>query len=116
MLFAPSVSFVHATVRGTDPPGNTFLVEHYWPGVTSDEFSSAAERVRSSAEQLAAEGERIRYLHSTLVPEDEAGYCVLEADSRALVEKAYAQAGVHFERVVESIAVHAQTSEGGHHA
>lgn len=81
------------------------MVEHYWPGVTADEFGAAAERVRARVEQLAHAGKRVCYLHSTLVPEDEAGYCVLEADSRALVEEAYANAGVRFERIVESIAV-----------
>ena len=83
----------------------TFLVEHYWPGVTADAFGTASARVRTRVEELAREGRRVRYLHSTLVPEDEAGYCVLEAESSALVEEAYASAGVGYERVVESIAV-----------
>jgi hypothetical protein len=83
----------------------TFLVEHYWPGVTADEFGAAAERVQAQVEELAREGERMRYLHSTFVPGDEAGYCVLEAESQALVERAYTGAGVRFERVVESVSV-----------
>lgn len=92
------------------------MVEHYWPGVTAAEFAAAAEQVQARVEELARAGKRVRYLHSTLVPEDEAGYGVLESDSRALVEEAYARAGVPFERVVESIAVPAQATEGGHHA
>lgn len=82
---------------------NTFLVEHYWPGVTESEFGAAAERVRSSADELAGEGKPVRYLHSTLVPEDEAAFCVLAAESRALVEEAYARAGVTFERVLDAV-------------
>ena len=89
--------------RAIEPHWSTFLVEHYWPGVTSTEFSAAAERVRSSAAELARSGAAVRYLHSTLVPEDEAGFCVLAAESRALVEEAYARAGVKFERMVDAV-------------
>jgi Protein of unknown function (DUF4242) len=81
----------------------TFLVEHYWPGVTAEQFADAADRVRTSADQLAANSEPIRYLHSTLVPEDEAAFCVFEAASESLVEEAYRRAGVRFERVVAAV-------------
>lgn len=86
-----------------DESVSTLLVEHYWPGVTAQVFGDAAERVRTSAEQLAEQGERIRYLHSTLVPGDEAAYCVFEAASPALVEEAYRRAGVRFERMVAAV-------------
>ena len=89
---------------------STFLVEHYWPGVTAEEFGAAAERVRTCAELLAVEGESIRYLHSTLVPEDEAAFCVFEATNRSLVEEAYRRAGVRFERLVAAV----ETVTGSH--
>lgn len=89
--------------RGDDADGKTFLVEHYWPGVTTEQFGDAADRVRTSADRLAADGEPIRYLHSTLVPEDEAAFCVFEAASKSLVEEAYRRAGVHFERMVAAV-------------
>lgn len=81
----------------------TFLVEHYWPGVTADQFGDAADRVRTSADRLAADGAPIRYLHSTLVPEDEAAFCVFEAASEFLVREAYRRAGMRFERVVAAV-------------
>lgn len=81
----------------------TYLVEHYWPGVTEAAFRRSARRVAASADRLAAAGEPIRFLHSTLVPEDEAAYCVLTANSPDLVEHAYAAAGVAFERLVVAI-------------
>lgn len=81
----------------------TFLVEHYWPGVTEADFAAAADRVRASAAVLDAEGQSIRYLHSTLVPEDESAFCVLEAVDAALVEETYERAGVRFERLVEAV-------------
>jgi hypothetical protein len=81
----------------------TFLVEHYWPGVTEDGFASAAASLRVAADAIAADGGFLRYLHSTLVPEDEAAFCVFEAESRAVVEQAYARAGVVFERILDAV-------------
>jgi hypothetical protein len=89
--------------REAEDSSSTFLVEHYWPGVTETDFAAAAERVRRSAEALASDGQRIRYLHSTLVPEDEAAFCVLEAESRELVRAAYAEAGVRHERILDAV-------------
>jgi hypothetical protein len=59
--------------------------------------------VRASADELARRGLGVAFLHSTLVPQDETGFCVLAADSRELVEEAYARAGITFERIVESV-------------
>ena len=81
----------------------TFLVEHYWPGVTESGFSAAAESLRRASEAIAAAGGKVRYLHSTLVPEDEAAFCVFDASSRSLVEQAYARAGVRFERILDAV-------------
>jgi hypothetical protein len=87
------------------PAPTTFLVEHYWPGITPDGFEAAAERVRESAAALASTGRRIRFLHSTLVPGDDAGFCVFDAESPAVVEQAYARAGVPYERVLDALEV-----------
>lgn len=81
----------------------TFLVEHYWPGVTAHGFSAAAESLRRASEAIAAAGGALRYLHSTLVPEDESAFCVFDASSRLLVEEAYARAGVRFERILDAV-------------
>lgn len=81
----------------------TFLVEHYWPGVTESGFSAAAESLRRAADAIAAAGGGLRYLHSTLVLEDEAAFCVFNAASRSLVEEAYARAGVRFERILDAV-------------
>lgn len=87
----------------TRPGLATFLVEHYWPGVTGAEFEAAALRVRAAAEAMAHEGRRVRYLHSTFVPGDESAYCVFEAESGAEVDEAYARAGVEFERLLPAV-------------
>jgi len=82
--------------------GHSYLVEHYWPGVTADTFRTAADRVRACAAELTSEGAKIEFLHSTFVPEDEAAYCVFRATSPTLVEEAYRRAGVPFERMVDA--------------
>jgi hypothetical protein len=88
-----------------DPGLTTFLVEHYWPGITAETFLSAAERVRTTAEAMARSGTPIRCLHSTMVPADEAAFCVFDAASADLIEKLYARAGVRFERIVAALEV-----------
>lgn len=81
----------------------TYLAEHYWPGVTVDGFARAARSVARAAEEMAATGHPIRFLHSTLVPEDEAALCVFDAASAELVAEAYRVAGVRVERIVEAV-------------
>jgi hypothetical protein len=86
----------------------TFLVEHYWPGVTEKRFRATVERVRVAAEQLARDGVRIVFLHSTLVPEDEAAFCVFEASSADEVEQTYRRAEVTFERISAAVSPHVE--------
>ena len=91
--------------RSSPAPLSTFLVECYWPGVTVEAFTEAAQRIRASVEDLRAEGERIVEGVSTLVPEDEAAYWTLEAPSAAVVERVFTRAGVTFERILAAIEV-----------
>jgi hypothetical protein len=77
----------------------TYLVEHYEPGLTVDVFKQWAGRVRDAAVAMEREGKPLRYLRSTIVPTDESLLCVLEADTEELVRETYARAGLTFERV-----------------
>jgi hypothetical protein len=99
--------------EASEPSRRTFLVEHYWPGVTHAAFAAAAESVRASAEELGREGRSVRYLHSTLVPDDESAFCVFEAESEAAVEEAYARAGVSYERLRDALQIRRGLSEPG---
>ncbi len=92
---------------------HTFVVEHYWPGVAVEQFRAAADRVRASTEELGRAAARIRFLHSTLVPEDEAAFCVFAAASPALVEEAYRRAGVSFERIVDGVEIPGTAAKTG---
>jgi Nickel responsive protein SCO4226-like len=77
----------------------TYLVEHYRPGLTVDGLKQWAARVREATDELAREGKSVRYLRSTIVPADESLLCVLEAASEELVREVYARAGLPFERL-----------------
>lgn len=71
--------------------------------MTEAEFRDSARRVAASADRMARGGLPVRFLHSTLVPEDEAAFCVLTAASADAVEQVYAAAGVGYERLVGAI-------------
>ena len=81
----------------------TFLVEHYRPGLSVAEFREAARRMSQAADEITSSDSPIRFLHSTLVPQDETAFCVFGAASQMLVEDAYRRAGVPFERIVEAL-------------
>src|SRR5918996_3037198 len=83
----------------------TFLVEHYWPGLTPGLFKEACKRVRRSADEIARAGDPVRFLHSTLVAEEETAFCVFEAETASAVEEAYARAAVPFERIVDALEI-----------
>jgi hypothetical protein len=82
----------------------TYLVEHYRPGLTVDELRQWAELGRDSASRMQREGRPVRYLRSAIVPADESLLCLLEAASEELVRETYARAGIPFERVSSIIA------------
>jgi Protein of unknown function (DUF4242) len=84
--------------RGEEAP-QTYLVEHYRPGLTVEGLKCWAARVRSAVDELEREGKAIRYVRSTIVPADESLLCVVEAATEELVREMYARAGIPFERL-----------------
>jgi hypothetical protein len=82
----------------------TYLVEHYRPGVTIDGLKQWAAQVRDAAGEMEREGKPVRYRRSTIVPADESLLCVLEASCEELVRETLARAGVPFERLSTAIA------------
>jgi len=77
----------------------TYLVEHYRPGLGVDGFKQWAVRVREATVAMEREGNPVRYVRSTIVPADEALLCILEAATEELVREAYVRAGIPFERL-----------------
>jgi uncharacterized protein DUF4242 len=81
----------------------TYLVEHYRPGFEVDELERLAARVRETVDDLEREGRPIHFLHSTIVPKDEAVLYIVEALSEWLVREAYTSAGFPLERISTAI-------------
>lgn len=93
-------------MRPTRPrarPVGTFLLERYWPGVTLEAFTAAAQRLGDSVDRLLHEGADIRTVAATLVLSDEAAYWIVDATSIDLVEIACQRAGMGVERIVPAI-------------
>jgi Protein of unknown function (DUF4242) len=77
----------------------TYLVEHYRPGVSAEGLKRGAAQIRAAVEELEREGIAVRYLNATIVPADESFLCVLESASEELVREAYTRAQLAFERI-----------------
>jgi hypothetical protein len=90
-------------VQDEAQPPTTYLVEHYWPGLTADAFRSASERVRAAADAMARAGTPIRFVRSIMVPSDEAAFCLLDAASEDVIAQLYTRAGVRFDRIVAAL-------------
>jgi hypothetical protein len=86
-------------LRAAAEARQTFLVEHYRPGLNVEELRCWIGRVRDSVTELEREGKPMRFLRSTIVPRDESFLCVLEAASEELIREAYVRAGIPFERI-----------------
>ncbi len=81
----------------------TYLVEHYRPGLDAEELRRSAARIRDAAGEMEGEGKPLRHVRSTIVPDDESLFCVFEAASEELVREAYARTGIPFERISTAI-------------
>jgi hypothetical protein len=77
----------------------SYLVEHYRPGLSAAELERTARRVRNAIGELQREGEPVRFLHSTIVAADESILCVVEPASEQLVRAACRRADVPYERI-----------------
>lgn len=90
---------------GTADRWATYLVEGYRPGIPVEALAHAAQRLRAAVEGMGREGKPVRYLRSTIVPDDESCLFLLEATSEGVIREAYARAGVGFERISTAISV-----------
>ena len=87
------------------PVRRTYVIDHYRSGLDRDELRHLAERVRDAATVLAREGMAIRWMSSTVVPDDEYFQSVIQAASKRLVREAHVRAGVSFERISVAIPI-----------
>jgi hypothetical protein len=85
--------------RAATDPRQTYLVENYHPGLGADELRQIVSRVRDAVAEMNQDGKAIRYMRSTIVPDDESFLCVIEAASEELAREAYTRAAITFERI-----------------
>jgi Protein of unknown function (DUF4242) len=83
----------------------TYLVERYWPGVTTELLLEAVDRSRRVREQMSAEGTPIRDIISILVPDEEVVFSVYEGPSVASVRQLNQSARIPVSRIVEATAI-----------
>jgi Nickel responsive protein SCO4226-like len=82
-----------------------YIVERYIPGLNRTELLRALERLKTVSAELRREGTPVRYLGSTIVPQDEACFCHFEGPSEAAVAEANRRAGLSFDRIVAAVSV-----------
>ncbi len=88
-----------------------FLAEVYTPRLDGAALARLVAGLKAAAEAMSADGFRVRYLRSILVPEDETCFHLFEAESAEAIYEAGRHAGLTFDRV--AAAVEPVTSEGG---
>lgn len=81
----------------------SYLVETYVPRVRVGELDGLTSRAREAAEGLAREGNDVRYLRSSFLPEDEMWLLWFDAPTRDLVGEAGRRAELDFARIVETV-------------
>ena len=82
-----------------------YVVERYLPGLDQRQLLQMLEKLGQATRELRIEGTHVRYLGSTIVPDDEACFCQFEGVSGAAVAEANERAGVPFARIVAAITV-----------
>jgi hypothetical protein len=89
----------------------TYLVERYWPGVTSELLLEALNRGRQVMEQMRAEGTSVGDVSTILIPGEEVVFSVYQAPSAAVVRHFNERAGIPVSRIVEAIRVAADQAD-----
>jgi hypothetical protein len=80
----------------------SYHVELHLPPGGAAELAAAADRARSTAEQLTQEGIAVRWVRSVYVPEDETCVLVFEASSPDAVDEASRRASLSYVRIVDA--------------
>jgi hypothetical protein len=82
-----------------------YVVERYLPGMVRPDLERALRRLVRVTREMRSQGTEVRYLGSTIVPDDEACLSQFEAASADAVAEANRRARVPFDRIVPAVAV-----------
>ena len=80
-----------------------FLAELYLPTTGPGGTAEAAARARAAAEEVARDGDLLRFLRIIFVPGDETCFVAYEAGTSEAVAEAGRRAGLDFERIVPAV-------------
>jgi hypothetical protein len=83
------------------PPNAKYIVEAYATSQTAS-LGNHDVRLRSAAEEMAAQGTTIRYLNTLFIPEEEICFFVFEASTPEDVAEASRRAQIDYERIVQA--------------
>jgi hypothetical protein len=72
------------------------------PDFPPDQLPAAAGAAKAKAAELTGEGQDVRYVRSTYVPEGEKCYCLFEGESAAAVEEVQTRAGLPYTQIHEA--------------
>ncbi len=78
----------------------SYLVETYLPRTQAHDARTVGRRARAAARQLSCEGAPVRYVRTTLLPDDEMCFHVFEAASEQAVAATCRRAGLESARIV----------------
>lgn len=80
-----------------------FLVERYLPRSHAAEIEAEVGRARIAAESLTDDGRPVRYLRTTVLPDDETCFHLFEAGSVDVVSELCVRAGLLHARIVRAV-------------
>lgn len=80
-----------------------FMVERSLPGISMEQLGGAQKAAIDTCRDLSSQGEDVRYIRTTFVPEESHCMCLFEASDAALVRRANDQAGLPYTRIVEAL-------------
>jgi hypothetical protein len=93
-----------------------YLVETYVPRGRAHELEAAGRGIRAAIAELEGGGVVVRYVRTTLLPDDETCFHVLEAASAEDVERVCRGAGLDGTRVVSAVEEPPETPGAASHA
>ncbi len=85
----------------TDQPGLTrnWLIEQYLPSADVDQLRRQVAQMRATVTALDPTGDHVRIVAVTIVPDDEAVLCLVEAPTEVDVREVWQRAGGPFDRI-----------------
>ena len=80
-----------------------YLIESYVARSRLAEARAAGRRAREAAELLTSEGTDVRYIRTTVLPDDETCFHVFEAMSATAIDEVCRRAGLGRVRIVPAV-------------